>query len=65
MTVGEYIDQMVFYDAQIMLIESDKTIEEISQYYGFCDRFYFSKRFKQLFTNTPAEYRKRLKFKAD
>ena len=65
MTVGEYIDQMVFYYAQIMLIESDKTIEEISRYYGFCDRFYFSKRFKQLFTNTPAEYRKRLKFKAD
>ncbi len=65
LTVGEYIDQMVFYDAQIMLIESDKTIEEISQYYGFCDRFYFSKRFKQLFTNTPAEYRRRLKFKTD
>ena len=65
MTVGEYIDQMVFYYAQIMLIESDKTIEEISRYYGFCDRIYFSKRFKQLFTNTPAVYRKRLKFKTE
>ncbi len=61
LTIGEYIDQMVFYDAQIRLIESDLSISEISQYYGFCDRFYFSKRFKQLFAATPAEYRKRLK----
>ncbi len=65
LTVGEYIDQMVFYNAQIMLIESDKSIEEISKHYGFCDRFYFSKRFKQLFASTPAEYRKRLKYRAE
>ena len=61
LTVGEYIDKMVFYSAQIKLIESQKSISEISEIYGFCDRFYFSRRFKQLFGETPAQYRKRLK----
>ncbi len=61
LTIGEYIDKMVFYSAQIKLIESEKSIAEISERYGFCDRFYFSRRFKQLFGETPVQYRKRLK----
>ena len=61
LTVGEYIDKMVFYSAQIKLIESEKSISEIGDIYGFCDRFYFSRRFKQLFGETPAQYRKRFK----
>lgn len=61
MSIGEYIDHMVFYDAQTRLIETTQSIAEISNHYGFCDRFYFSRRFKQLFNETPVEYRKRLK----
>ena len=61
LSIGEYIDKMVFYNVQIELIESEKSIAEISEKYGFCDRFYFSRRFKQFFGETPVQYRKRLK----
>ncbi len=60
-TIGKFIDQAVFSAVQTMLIESDKSIDEIGTYYGFCDRFYFSARFKNLFGETPVQYRKKFK----
>ncbi len=60
-SVSEYIDQMVFYKVQIDLLESDKSIDDIAREYGFCDRFYFSSRFKKLYYETPSKYRTRAK----
>ena len=33
-------------------------ISRISERYGFCDQFYFSRRFKEKFGVTPQKYRK-------
>lgn len=56
-TIGKYIDDMVFQKAKRMLSMENIPISKISQELGFCDQFYFSRRFKQLFGTTPSEYR--------
>ena len=58
LTIGRYIDDLLFFSAQAQLIGSDKTIREISDALGFCDPFYFSRRFKQRYGQTPGAYRR-------
>lgn len=45
--------------AQSMLLQFDKTIDEIAMLNGFADRYQFSKKFKQYFGIPPAAYRKK------
>ncbi len=54
-----YIENLLMHRAQTMLLYTDYTIGEISSMLGFCDQFYFSRRFKQHFSLSPKEYRKR------
>ena len=61
-TIGKYIDDMVFQKAKRLLSKENIPISKISQELGFCDQFYFSRRFKQLFGVTPSEYRKKLQY---
>lgn len=56
--IGEYIDDIVFENAKKMLLKTDLPISTISEKYGFCDRFYFSRRFKEKFGVTPFKFRK-------
>ena len=42
------------------LVETSAPVQEIAEKLGFCDQFYFSKRFKMFTGVTPAKYRKRL-----
>jgi AraC-like DNA-binding protein len=44
--------------AMILLEHTEKTIEEIAEECGFCDRNYFSKTFKEHTGTPPAQYRK-------
>lgn len=60
-TVGKYIDELVFARAQRELIYTEKTIGEISDELGFCDQFYFSRRFRQFFYSNPIDFRKKVK----
>lgn len=57
-TIGQYIDKLVFFSAQQQLLNKELSIHEISASLGFCDQFYFSRRFRQLFGCSPAVYRK-------
>lgn len=57
-TIGKYIDKLVFSEAQQMLMDDWISIDEVSNRLGFSNRFYFSNRFKELFDQTPAQYRK-------
>lgn len=57
-TVGRYIDEMVFFEAQRRLLLTDHAIGEISEALGFCDQFYFSRRFKEHCGKTPSAYRR-------
>lgn len=58
-TVGDYIDQCVFRQAKLLLY-SQMPMEQISNQLGFCDQFYFSRRFKQRYGVTPSQYRRQL-----
>lgn len=60
-TLRQYVEDMVFQAAQIRLTETDWPLTEISEQLGFCDAFYFSRRFRQRYGEPPSEYRKRLK----
>ena len=57
-TLGKYIDDLVFFSAQNLLIESNLSIAAISEKLGFCDQFYFSRRFRQFAGVSPRYYRK-------
>ena len=61
MSLGKYIDNMIFLKAKQMLADPALTIGQISQRLGFCDQFYFSRRFKENFQQTPSEYREEIR----
>ncbi len=56
--LGQYIDALVFAEAKVLLMDRSISIETISFRLGFCDRFYFSRRFKEKHGLTPAAYRR-------
>lgn len=56
--LGKYIDDMVFIKAKQLLLKKELSINEISAQLGFCDQFYFSRRFKERFRQTPSGYRR-------
>lgn len=61
MPIGKYMDDMIFIKARKMLSIPTNTISSISSELGFCDQFYFSRRFKEIFGITPTEFRKKNK----
>ncbi len=58
-SVGKYIDDRIMFAAESMIRSENKTIKEISEELGFCDQFYFSRRFAAYFGCPPLKYRKR------
>lgn len=55
--IGKYIDDMIFIKAKRLLVEENAKIGKISAQLGFCDQFYFARRFKQKFGLTPSKYK--------
>lgn len=58
MTIGQYIDESIMFQAEQMLLSGKASILEISERFGFCDQFYFARRFKEKYEMSPREYRK-------
>ena len=56
--VARYIEELLMLEARRRLSEGDSSIGEISEALGYCDQFYFSRRFSALFGISPREYRK-------
>jgi len=56
-SVNEYLFDAVILKASQLLRNSEMSIRDISESLGFCDQFYFSKRFKQKFKKSPKDYR--------
>lgn len=56
-TVGRYIEDMVLFEAQQLLLSTEKSVGEISAILGFSDQFYFSRRFHKHFSVSPKAYR--------
>lgn len=61
LTVGEYLDRQLVYRATQLMTNPQLSLREISDQLGFCDQFYFSRRFKKLTGQTPSDFRKTLK----
>ena len=61
MSIGEYIDYLVMLKATDELVTTERNISEISDSLGFCDQFYFSRRFKEKHGLSPREFRKNSK----
>lgn len=57
-SLGAYQDKLIFYRATQLLAEQQLSLKEISQQLGFCDQYYFSRRFKSQMGITPSFYRK-------
>ncbi len=56
--IGHYIDLRIQFEAEKLLSEGELSIEYISEKLGFCDRFYFTRKFRENKLITPAKYRK-------
>ena len=54
----QYIMQRKIGEAQSLLVETSKAIQDIEYKLGFSDSAYFSKMFKKYVGVTPNEYRK-------
>lgn len=58
MSIHDYVENLVFSEAVTLLRESNQTVMSISERYGFCDQFYFSRRFKEKMGTSPKNFRK-------
>ena len=57
-SLGKYIDDLVMHRAELLLINTNIPLSSISEELGFCDQFYFSRRFKEKYAISPLKYRK-------
>ena len=57
-SVSSYIEDILMSEAQTQLMYSDLSVGQISEKLGFCDQFYFSRRFKKRFGVPPKEFKK-------
>lgn len=59
--VSRYIEDRVLQTAEEQLLCTDRTVSEIAADCGFCDPFYFSRRFHAVFGMSPTRYRQALR----
>ncbi len=60
-SIGRYIDDMVAFRARELLLRDDLSIGEISVRLGFCDQFYFARKFRRIHGVTPGAFRRKQK----
>lgn len=56
--VGRFIDERLMYAAEREVRRGEYSMNEISTMLGFCDQFYFSRRFSETYGKPPLQYRK-------
>ncbi len=54
--IGKYIDDKIMLLAERELSNGNLNVGEIAEKFGFCDRFYFSRKFKEYFSLSPKRY---------
>lgn len=59
LTLGAYLDHLLFTRACQLLLSSPLSIGEIAEQLGFCDQFYFARYFKKHQQQTPSDYRRK------
>jgi len=58
MTVSDYIENAVMREAEILLVSTNLSVQQISEQLDFCYQSYFTRRFKQWNGQTPQQFRK-------
>lgn len=61
-SIGKYIDERLMLAGERDLVSEKFTVAEISEKYGFCDRFYFTRRFTEKFGKPPKQYLRQYKY---
>ncbi len=56
-SVGKYIDDKLMFIAENEIRKNKHSIREISEKLGFCDQFYFSRKFSERYGLPPTKYR--------
>lgn len=54
--IGKYVDNKIMFLAERELSNGNYNVGEIAEKFGFCDRFYFSRKFKEYFGLSPKKY---------
>ncbi len=57
--LGKYIKETVLRNAESDIRQTNRSIKDISESYGFSDQFYFSRLFKKYFLFSPSSCRRR------
>ena len=55
--IGQYIDERIMARAEQYLLADQLSIKDISEMLGFCDQFYFSRKFNQAHGISPLRFR--------
>ena len=55
--IGKYIDESLMARAERALLDTSATVKEISDSLGYCDQFYFSRRFTETHGVSPKRFR--------
>lgn len=58
-SIASYIDDLLMADASNRLIYTNDSVSRISEQLGFCDQFYFSRKFTKRFGLSPLQYRRK------
>ncbi len=61
-SIQQYVQQKRIDKSLVLLHHSNKSLDEIAENCGFCDRFHYSKTFKKIMNLSPSKYRKKLTF---
>lgn len=61
-SIGKYMNDRLMFAAEKAVRAGNLSIKEISDMFGFCDRFYFSRIFKKKYGISPLKYRKMCRF---
>ncbi len=56
-SVSQYIDDQIFRFAEEKLLYTGESVASISELCGFCDQFYFSRKFSERYGMSPSLYR--------
>ena len=52
-----YRDRLKLNQAAAMLVNTERNISEIAEYFGYMDQYHFSRRFKAVMGMSPVRYR--------
>lgn len=55
--LGQFIDDALMAKAEKLLLDPALTVKDISESLGFCDQFYFSRKFTQIHGISPRRFR--------